>query len=693
MKKSIGVVCSLLLALIPMSFSLAVDTDFTGEWRCLYMDMGDGILRTEDEGLVFQDVIVMQLNGDGSFAISGFGTQGSGTWQPMSDGIAIFADGLTTHFTLENEMLTTTEGDVTLYFSRATGFLPQDEDNTNQFVFSGNWKCIAYEASGVSYDSSTFLPDGMPITLYPDGTGAIQVDAQTIESVTWSIENGYFSINGSYLLYDPLWNAENGQLTFRYISDDIRVVYVKDETPKSITVPYTPLLPQIYTCAFFSVAFPDAWVQDESKTYAGDKLCSAQYSYKDSDGHDLCDVQVIVSIEDVSGYRNGINEIYKEATMIGLGSLAETVISGIAFQGLSYGETSRYSRYLARVPEASVTIEIRISNPENVQDVLPNILDSIRFSYPVPDSPYVDPPMAEHGDRFKPSPTAVTLGAYELKAKWLTTDESIHGKSKSASSIALMNDTVYMLAGDTLHIFTRFDDTLMEAFSPVDLQADYRLLSASQNGTLYISDGYSHTLSYHAGEIKSLDVDGYLVTHPDGLWGLRYWASSTMKKVTIENEELTMNDWALHSPINSSSLLGRFSSVEYMLLTTDHIFVAGPDTSSTHLVRIAMYDLDGNELGVYGSDDWMSPAALGSVTGIVETRDGILVQDGLYREYKLFTADGAYIGAVGCDALLGTNNPLPVAMTATDVGALVLLEQDRADASGNELLLFELTGF
>ena len=373
--------------------------------------------------------------------------------------------------------------------------------------------------------------------------------------------------------------------------------------------------------------------------------------------------------------------------------MQRTIIGSITFQGLPYSETPESTRYLARVPEASVTIEIRISNPESVQDVLPDILDSIRFSYPIPDSPYADPPLAENGDRFQPSPTATMLGDYELKAEWLTTDESIIPKNKSANSIAVMDGMAYMLTGEMLHIFIPSDGALMESDLPIDLQAEYRLLNACQIGTLYISNGYSQALSYQAGAIQSFDVDGYLVMHPDGLWGLRYWASSTIKKVTVANDGLVMKDWALHNPIGSASPLGRFSAVDYILITTDHIFVAGPDTSSAHPIRIAMYDLEGNELAVYGSDDWMSPAALGSVTGIVETRNGIFVQDGLYREYKLFVLDGTFVGAVRCDELLGTNNPLPLAMTATDTGALAMLEQNRADGSATELLLFELTGF
>jgi hypothetical protein len=91
--------------------------------------------------------------------------------------------------------------------------------------------------------------------------------------------------------------------------------------------------------------------------------------------------------------------------------------------------------------------------------------------------------------------------------------------------------------------------------------------------------------------------------------------------------------------------------------------------------------------------DWTKDDAFGLVTGIVETKNGILVQDGNYRAYKMFTKDGAFIGAVDCDELLGTSYPWLSSMIPAGSGVYVAAAQRREDQSCDELLLFRITGF
>ena len=182
---------------------------------------------------------------------------------------------------------------------------------------------------------------------------------------------------------------------------------------------------------------------------------------------------------------------------------------------------------------------------------------------------------------------------------------------------------------------------------------------------LYASDGFYQALSYDGNAAESFELDGYLSMHPDGQWGLSYWGSSTVKKVTFTADGMAMKDWVLTDMSDDTTRQGRFSSVDTILITDDHIFVAGSDASTAYAVRIAMYDFDGNELAVFGSDDWMDDSAFGSVAGIVETDSGIIVLDGFYQDFKLFGMDGTFIGMADCDDLLGTNDPWPLTMVAS----------------------------
>ena len=705
MKKTLCLVCILLILLtvVTVPSALAMGVDYTGEWVCLYVDMGDGVMQTEYNGQVLQDVMTVQLNEDGSFMLDSFGQQQTGTWQPTGAGIAVIADGIVVPFSYEDDMLVNTEDGVTMYFGRAADAVQGGfntllnigkQDETPAFDFTGNWKCIAYEASGVSYDITMFFPDGIPLTLNADGTGAVQITPDYAESITWAAADGGITIDGSYMLYDPQWDAETGQLSFNYAADIVRVVFVKNDAGDTVSAPDASMLPQVYTCDYFTIAFPDNWVQDEFYTYNYDQYFSAQYSLNDENGWALSSVQITVSVTEVAEYRSGINELLEYAGEAGRDTLDAFTIGEVPFQGLTYGDYWIYTKYLARVPEASVTIAITISDPENAEDVLPDILNSISFSYPIPDPPHVDPPMPEDGVAYQPSPAAVSVDGYDLKAEWLTTGESVIPKDMYSASLAATGSMVYVLASQKLYLFDKNGSALTaQAGSPLDLGDSYTFLSAANNGMLYATDGFYQAVSYDGGATENFELDGYLSMHPDGQWGLSYWGSSTVKKVTFTADGMAMKDWVLKDLSDDAARQGRFSSVDTIMITDDHIFVAGSDATTAYAVRIVMYDFDGNVLAVFGSDDWMDDSAFGSVAGIVQTDNGIIALDGFYQNFKLFGMDGAFLGMVECDDLLGTNDPWPLTLTATDGGALVLLAQERLDQSAVELLVFEITGF
>lgn len=706
MRKTLCLVCILLmlLTIVAAPSALAMGMDYAGDWVCLYVDMGDGAMQTEFNGQALQEVLKIQLNEDGTFTLDSFGTQQTGTWQPTGSGIAVIADGIVVPFSYEDDLLVNTEEGTTMYFGRAADAVQQggfstlfnigNQAETPAFDFSGNWKCIAYEASGVSYDINMFFPDGIPLTLNPDGTGAVQLTPDYAESITWASADSGITVSGSYMLYDPQWDAETGQLSFNYAADIVRVVFVKDEAGDSAAALLAASLPQVYVCDYFTAAFPQDWVQDEFYTYNSNQYYSAQYALKDDSGWALTSVQITVSVAEVAEYRSGISELLGYAAEAGRDALDEVTIGDVPFQGLTYGDYWIYTKYLARVPEASVTIAITVSDPENAQDVLPDILNSISFSYPIPDPANVDPPMPEDGVPFQPSAATVNVGGYDLKAEWLTDGASIYPKDMYSASLTAAGSSVYVLASNKLYMFDQSGTALSaKAGSPLDLGDDYRFLSADRSGKLYATDGFYQALSYDNGVLENFELDGYLSMHPDGQWGLSYWGSSTVRKVTFTADGTAIKDWILTDLSDDAARKGRFSSVDTILVTDDHIFVAGADATTAYAVKIVMYDFDGNELAVFGSEDWMDASAFGSVAGIVETDNGIIALDGFYQSFKLFSKDGTFIGAVGCDELLGTSYPWPLTMTVSGSGALALLAQERADQSAVELLVFEITGF
>jgi hypothetical protein len=380
------------------------------------------------------------------------------------------------------------------------------------------------------HDIKTFFPDGITMTLNQDSTGSVQLTPDYAETFTWAEADGAIAIDGSHLLFDPIWDADANTLSLCYTTNIIRIVFEKIDEGAAVTPNPSTALPQVYTCDYFTVAFPEIFEQVEYNTYNWDGYYTAQYSLMNDDGWTLSSVQIVASVGEVGDYRSGIDKLLEYADEAGQDTLDEITIGGVAFRGVTYGESWVYTEYLARVPEASITIKITITDPENIQVVLKDILASISFTYPIPDPPLMDPPMPEDGVPYQPSSSTISVGGYDLKAEWLSAGTSIIPKDEYSNSIAAIDSTVYVLASNLLHVFENSATALTAAGKPVELDSDFKLLSAVWDGTLYITDGFYSAIAYKDGATEAFELDGYLAMSPDGLWGLSYWSSYTVKR-------------------------------------------------------------------------------------------------------------------------------------------------------------------
>ena len=714
MKKIVCFACVLLLLTTAVSVPsvLAIGTDFTGEWVCQSVDWGDGELVTEYQGQSLPDALNIDIQADGTVTLNSFGEQVDGMWQPTGAGISIVTEGTVVPFTYADGQLVNTENDVTMYFVRKDEATTQGGfstlvnlgkgDETRQFQFAGTWNAVTYNAMGIESSIDAFFPDGLILTLSEDGAGTVALTPEYSETVTWSETADGIAMDGSNFLYNPVWDPESETLSFNYASDIIQIAFSKDGTPAPTAEPtegptegntMDSTLSQVYTCDYFSIAFPAGWEQDEYGTYDWDDAFSVQYNDNDADGYSIGSVQLTASAEDVADYRITLNTLQTYASDAGKDALDELVVDGVTFQGVTYGDYWHYADYTARVPEAGITLDISIASPEELADVLPAIFDSIQFTYPIPDPPLSDPPLPEDGVAYTPLTATVSIGGFDVTATWLKPETPIVTLDSYDNSLAAIDNTVYVLSGQKLNIFNRDGVQLIPAGAPVKLDDTYRNLSVTWDGTLYITDGYYQGQIYKGGMLEPFDIDSYLAMSPEDQWGLSYWASYDVKKITFTPDGMATKSWALTGLDDDATRKGRFNSVSYITITPDAVYVAGTDVTANNATIIAKYDFDGNELATFGSADWSDDSAFGSVEGIVQTDNGILVMDGLYGDFKLFASDGTFIGYIDCDTLLGTDYPWLTTLVASGNGALALVSQEREDQSATELLVFEITGF
>lgn len=687
---------------LPESQTVSETIDYTGDWACQSVDLGDGVKLTEYEGVALPEAMYCTLNADGTASFFSFSIEQSGTWQPTAGGITLVLDGMDVPFAYQDGQLVNNQDGVIMYFGRAEakpksgGFKDLVNigkgDTPAKFQFAGIWNAVTYEVSGMTLDVQTALPDGLSITLLDDGTGSAQLTADYAQPLTWAETADGISLGNNTFLFNPAWDAETETLTLSYAVDIVRIGFQKVDA--QITAPpVASALPLVYTCDYFTIAFPEDWVEDQYGVYNWDQYYTVQYDLNDQSGWSVSNLTLTASVEEVATYRSNIAGLMEKAQADGKDTLDELVIGGVTFRGLTYNDYWSYAEYYARVPEAGITLSLSISSPEAIADVLDDILASVRFTYPIPNPPLSDPPLPEEGIAFTPSPASVTtVSGYTLQAKWLSAGQSILPIDLYSIGLASADDWVYLLTNQKLLSYQKGGDTLT-ASEPLSFDQGYSFIDADASGSVYLTDGYSSLLTLQNGAQSTASLSGYLAMHPDGVWGLSFWFYNDVTKVTFTPDGMATKPWVLTGLSDDTARQGRFNSIAYITVSQDHIFVAGTDASTDYATRIAMYDLDGNELAVFGATDWSDDAYIGSVAGIVQTQNGVLVQDGSYYSYKLFAMDGTFLGSIPCDELLGTRSAVPFAMASTQDGALAVVSQERDDQSATELLVFEITGF
>jgi hypothetical protein len=708
--------------------SLIKGNKYIGTWVAAAVDEGDGILKDEMDGIKVADLLSLDIKRDGTAVINTMGEESGGTWKEIEGGIHIDSDSVATDMFLVDGQLKAEAKGAIIYFNRSGqtgGATPAPTQAPKKtFSFAGTWKAVRYETMGYTFESNVLFPEGCTITLNNDGTGEAFMSGTYTEKITWQENDGALFINGSYVFSSPVYDGKKSELTMFYGSDTVSVVFQKSdgespvllETPKIVPTPAPteeaiPLPTEQPTpepasdsglceTTMFTVVFPgNRWVSNDGWRSDSESNSTFKYEQKDQSGSVTASVTITASSESVDTYRGKIKDLTVYANKAGKEALDEVTIGGIVFYGTGYEDWGwNYIEYAARVPEAGITLMITLEQPENMADDMQPILDSITYHLPVLTPPNVDPPMPEDGTPYQPVPAAVTVGKWEIAASWLKTGESIVLDDMFYNQAALSGGRLYILAGNKLYAYTQEDGVLTP--DPVfengilPLDEEYEYLSAGKDGILYVSEGASSILAIKDGTIL-LDnsVSGDLVMHPDGKWGISFWANADPKMVRVSDGVLTEEPWVLSNLSDAENRKGRFSSISCVYISDKRIYVAGIDAEKGDAQRVAVYDLKGKELFSFGAEDWTRDDAFGSVTGIVETPNGILVQDGNNRALKLFSSKGVFIGTVDSDKLLGTDYPWLSSMIGAEDGVLVAAAQEREDQSCDELLLYEIKGF
>ena len=719
--------------------SLIKGSKYTGQWVAATVDEGDGIQKKEIDGVNVRDLMSFRINRDGTLVFTTAGIDLNGTWHEIDGGIAVTVDDEKLDMLLQGDMLVVKTEGVTIHLTRPDSLpapVTPAPPAPPAFSFAGLWNATRYEMAGYVFDIKQLFPDGCTLLLREDGTAEAFVTKDYIEKLTWTEENGALTLSGSYIFSSPVWSAEKAELSLFYGSDAVSIVFTRGQqeapaltmapafqsaqapiptatpdatdAPVAVTEPTAapeaiistesePLLCE--TKLFRMTLFGAGWQENRGWRSDSDDYAAVTYDKTDASGAKTASVSITASNEDVGNHRDRIKRLEQYAAKAGKEQLDSVTIGGIPFSFAEYEQWGwHYAEYAARIPASRVTLTMTVERPENIDDTLPMILNSIAFKLPVLTPPNVAPPLPEDGARYEPVTAAAAMGTAEIKAKWLKSDTPIILDSIFYNQILLSGERLYVLTGNVLGAYIVKEDKLVPdasfAGGRMTLPDKYEYLAQGEDGILYVSQGMFNILAIKdAAVFKDNALSGDLTMHPSGKWGISFWVNADPMLVKASGGELTGEPWVMSSLSDPEKRQGRFSSISCAAISDTRIYVAGTDAKEGDAQRVGVYDLSGTELFTFGNTDWMADDALGSVTGIVETANGILILDGNSRAFKLFSLEGEFLGQVECDALLGTDYPWLSAMVRGGDGVLAAAAQGRKDESGDELLIFHVSGF
>ena len=434
----------------------------------------------------------------------------------------------------------------------------------------------------------------------------------------------------------------------------------------------------IHENTFFAVGYneEDGW------TLAEDDINLSEYGGRvdlrilDEDGYTDLLVSIEASTEDASDFRGTLhlNGIDLKAYVDGTCEFEN--IGGEKMAAADQGDGEWY--FFSRNAAAGVSYTVYVSAKEDAR--VSSVLKNIAFTASGTDN--IDPPLPWEGAPFSGSTVSQTVGTYTLTAQFLPMAEPMVTYETFDHDIVAAGNKVYLLSDYALYQYA-YDGASLSFAKEIPLDSEYEILEKGADGSIILSS-FMEPVIGHNGESVQFSYEGpeKFAVAPGATWGISwFYSGEDCQLYAFHDGALTGSDFPFPE----------VDSISQVNIDSQYILVSGSavDDGDQYLF---VYDYSGElQLRLGGEPDGFG---LGSITYATSTANGFLALDGNMREVVLWTADGTWIGAADADDLFGTEYPWIAAADIADDGSiLVVMSDTRADESGDEVLVFKLSGF
>ena len=434
----------------------------------------------------------------------------------------------------------------------------------------------------------------------------------------------------------------------------------------------------VHENTFFTVGYreEDGWTLAEDDFYIYDYGGEAYLRILDEDGYTDVLVKIMAYEEDHESFRDDLYFAGFDEKAYVAGTLETVNIGGQSALIVDDGYGTR--TFFGRNEAAGVTYEVSADNWEDPR--VSAVLDHITFHITGTDN--TDPPWYWEGQPFTAGTMTQMIGTYSLTAQFLPMAEPMVTHETFDHDIVVLGDKVYLLSDCTLYQYACDGDSLTFV-KEIELPGEYDTLEKDADGNIILS-AFLEPLLGHDGDSALFSYSGpdFFAVAPDGSWGISWFSSGDdCTRYTIGDNALT----------GESISFGEVDIISHLNIDSRYILVTGYAVDDgDHYVFV--YDHSGQFQFRLGGepDGW----GLGSITYAVSTPNGFLGLDGNMREVVLWTADGTWIGSAEDGDLFGTSYPwIANADMAEDGSILIVMSEERADESADEVLVFKLSGF
>lgn len=417
----------------------------------------------------------------------------------------------------------------------------------------------------------------------------------------------------------------------------------------------------------------EIWEEDEDyKDDTNESWSKTVVTVPDGDSYKTS-VSIWASVEDLSGFRENLHSYGFEAEKYVDGDYDTVDIGGIEF--LEY-ETEYWGEactcYFARAEAAGASIHIEILG--DYDDAVDSLLKGLKFTLKDKGNEDIWP---WQGKPFEADDATATVGEFTVESAWIPFDESFVTFETFDNSVAVVDDTVYILSAGKLYAYD-FTEKL-ELDEEYAVNENHDTIYADESGFVWISGFMADFMALQDGkEVYNFgDEFDTIAMAPNGQWGVNWFSGPECTLVTVNGDAISTKDITFEE----------VDTIMHLNVDNDFIYVCGSDTNSDH--KVFVYDKNGNlQMTLAGEDG----DGMGSITFMAQVDGGFMGLDGNMRTVVFWDEAGNWVGELEDSDLFGTYYPWFCSAAILEDGSiLVIMTEDRADESAMELVAFKIT--